>query len=65
MIPTNPINPGASRVNGFTVVDDELFHKGSLVKDAVSIKEGLESFLEFLEENAGENVERFVLVRYI
>merc|ERR1719352_606027 len=54
MLPTIPIEPEATQVNGFSVVDEKLIRKrikgdGEEILPAVSVREGLQQFWTWLE----------------
>ena len=68
IIPTKPIEFQASQINGFTLNDDDLYHHGNVVKDALPAKDGLEAFIKFLKENVvndGDAKIKIVLVSTI
>ena len=48
IIPDEDIHPGATRVNGFTKRNGQLYHNGSLVENAVSPRRGLTDFLTWI-----------------
>ena len=62
LIPTCNVHPMASRINGFQILDDELYKHGELLKDAVPLKRGLEEFLEFLEDIRGEDKDEEIIL---
>ena len=53
-LPTVPMQPGASRVNGFTVVNSVLMFNGNPVSDVTSQAEALVGFTAFLDEVSAE-----------
>jgi len=66
MLPTIPIEPTASQVNGFSVKDDKLARKkaqgdGEEILPAVSVREGLHQFWTWLE-NLGNESGRSILI---
>lgn len=67
ILPNKPIHPNASDVTGITMRDGVLYHNNVAV-NTVTIQDGLESFLEFVQSFAtndnkpvliGHNIERF------
>ena len=50
IIPTCSITPGASKVHGITKVKNELFIHGQKIQDSVHPNEGLEDFIEWIDE---------------
>ena len=50
MMPTAAINPGASKVNGFTKEDGILYKNGIPVENVQQPKEVLQNFVKFLRE---------------
>ena len=71
IIPTCPIHPKASKVNGFTVQDGKLFHLDKEVTDADQPRVALMKFVDFLEnittdleEEEDETKDKIVLVAH-
>lgn len=52
-MPTTAINPGATKVNGFTKQGGSLHKNGIRVENAENPQEGLQKFVDFLSRMAG------------
>ena len=48
IVPTTPIKPGASRVNGFTIEGGRLYKNGILVENSELPQEGLQKFSDYI-----------------
>ena len=53
IMPTTAINPGATKVNGFTKQGGSLHKNGIRVENAENPQEGLQKFVDFLSRMAG------------
>ena len=58
---TNYIPHGAQKVHGISIVNDELHKNGERLTDVASATEGLNDFLEFLEDLRENDDEEIVL----
>ena len=48
IVPTTPIKPGASKVNGFTKEGGRLYKNGILVENSKRPQEGLQKFIDYI-----------------
>lgn len=66
LIPTKPIDPDATKVNGMSLNSDgDLVRNGSVVKDALELKSGLQYFISFLKDEViRKQDEQVILVSY-
>ena len=62
LIPTCLVDPAATKINKFKVVNGVLFHSGRKPKDALPTKDGLEEFVRFLEEEVEEGGQKVKIV---
>lgn len=66
LTPTCNFQTGATRLNGMKLIDGKLYKHNQPVKNAVSMKKGLQKFMEWISELLNhQQIDQIVLVRDI